>query len=75
MAELLATYPFIISDIIISFAAPLKAHIRPGGLFLCSGIVRQRAQEVRNALEDAGYDVLREEHRGEWVAFLSRRPF
>ena len=65
----------IISDIIISFAAPLKAHIRPGGLFLCSGIVRQRAQEVRNALEDAGYDVLREEHRGEWVAFLSRRPF
>ena len=64
----------IISDIIISFAEPLKAHIRPEGLFLCSGIVRQRGEEVRHALEDAGYTVLREEHRGEWVAFLSRRP-
>lgn len=64
----------IISDIIISFAAPLKSHIRPEGLFLCSGIVRQRAQEVRDALEKAGYSVLKEEHRGEWVAFLSRRP-
>ena len=64
----------IISDIIISFAGPLKAHIRPEGLFLCSGIVRQRGDEVRAALEKAGYQILREEHRGEWVAFLSRRP-
>ncbi len=64
----------IISDIIISFAEPLKAHIRPDGLFLCSGIVQQRGNEVRTALEKAGYQVLREEHRGEWVAFLSRRP-
>ena len=30
----------IISDIIISFAAPLRNHIRPGGLFICSGVVR-----------------------------------
>lgn len=64
----------IISDIIISFAAPLTKHIRPGGLFLCSGIVRQRGGEVRQSLEAAGYEVLREEHRGEWVAFLNRRP-
>ena len=64
----------IISDIIISFAAPLKAHIRPGGLFLCSGIVSCRAPEVQAALEQAGYEILRQENRGEWVAFLSRRP-
>ena len=63
----------IISDIIISFAAPLKEHIRPGGLFICSGIVSCRAEEVRQALENAPYEILRRVDRGEWTAFLSRR--
>ena len=45
----------IISDIIISFAAPLRNHIRPGGLFICSGVVRERTEEVREALLRADY--------------------
>ena len=63
----------IISDIIISFAAPLRDHIERGGLFICSGIVRERTEEVRQALLAAGYEILKTEHRGEWTAFLSRR--
>lgn len=63
----------IISDVIISFAAPLREHIRPGGLFLCSGIVSLRAEEVAEALTTAGYEILRKETRGEWTAYLSRR--
>ena len=63
----------IISDVVISFAAPLKAHIRPGGLFICSGIVSSRADEVRLALLDAGYEILRRVDKGEWTAFLSGR--
>ena len=63
----------IISDVIISFAAPLMNHIRPGGLFICSGIVSSRGDEVACALEAAGYEILRRESRGEWTAFLSRR--
>ena len=63
----------IISDVIISFAAPLKSHIRPGGLFICSGIVSQRSDEVAQALDSAEYEILRKVTRGEWTAFLSRR--
>ena len=63
----------IISDIIISFAAPLMSHICPGGLFICSGIVSMRADEVAQALLDAGYEILQKYTRGEWTAFLSRR--
>ena len=63
----------IISDIIISFAVPLKSHILPGGLFICSGIVCERTGEVRDALLEAGFEILKEEHRGEWTAFLCRR--
>ena len=60
-------------DVIIAFAAPLMSHIRPGGLFICSGIVSMRSDEVQQALTDAGYEILRKETRGEWTAFLSRR--
>lgn len=63
----------IISDVIISFAKPLMKHIVPGGLFLCSGIVRDRSDEVRTALENAGYTILKTIYRGEWTAFMSRR--
>ncbi|MCR5565275.1 MAG: 50S ribosomal protein L11 methyltransferase [Clostridiales bacterium] len=63
----------IISNVIISFAAPLMSHIRPGGLFICSGIVSQRSDEVAEALNAAGYRILRKVTRGEWTAFLSGR--
>ena len=63
----------IISDVIITFVAPLKSHIRPGGLFICSGIVSSRAEDVRRALENAPYEILRRVDKGEWTAFLSRR--
>ena len=63
----------IISDVIIAFAAPLKDHIRPGGLFICSGIVSSRADEVQTALKTAGYEILQKAGKGEWVAFLNRR--
>ena len=63
----------IISDIIISFAGSFLQHIVPGGLFICSGIVRERTEEVRSALLAAGYEIMKTCSRGEWTAFLSRR--
>ncbi len=63
----------IISDVIISFASPLMKHIRPGGLFICSGIVSLRSDEVALALKTAGYEILQKITKGEWTAFLSRR--
>ena len=63
----------IIADVIIGFAAPLKQHIVPGGIFICSGIIREREDEVLAALRAAAYTVLEVCHRGEWTAILSRR--
>ena len=63
----------IISDVIIAFASPLIEHIRPGGLFICSGIVSVRSDEVASALNTAAFEILRKETKGEWTAFLCRR--
>lgn len=64
----------IIADVIIAFAAPLLAHIVPGGTFICSGIIREREEDVLSALLSAGYILKACEHRGEWVAFMAGTP-
>ena len=64
----------IIADVICGFAEPLTHHIVPGGLFICSGIIKEREQDVLDALKAANYEVLQIRRKGEWVAMLSRRP-
>lgn len=63
----------IIADVICMFAQPLNNHIVPGGLFICSGIIKEREQDVVDALNAADYTILEIRRKGEWVAILSRR--
>ena len=57
----------IIADVVIALAAPARAHLAAGGRLICSGIIREREQDVRDALEAAGYAVDATERKGEWV--------
>ena len=63
----------IIADVICMFAAPFNDHIVPGGLFICSGIIKEREQDVHDALIAADYTILKVCHKGEWVAMLAQR--
>ena len=63
----------IIADVIKMLAAPVRAHIAPGGRFICSGIARERKDEVIEALNKAGYKNLDIRDRGEWTAIEAER--
>ena len=63
----------IISDVIVMIAAPVKAHIRPGGVFICSGVSAERRQDVLDALNAAGYAQLDVCDRGGWCAMAARK--
>lgn len=63
----------ILADVIIMLASPLKDRLKPGGVFICSGIIREREQDVLAALQAAGYALLEKQYRGEWVALVYRR--
>lgn len=62
----------IIADVIIDLAPKAKGLLKNGGLFITSGIIRERAADVKNALVEVGYVILKEENKGSWTAFLSR---
>lgn len=63
----------IIADVICALCGPAKAHICPGGAFICSGIIREREEDVLRALRHAGYAMDCRIARGEWVC-LSAKP-
>jgi ribosomal protein L11 methyltransferase len=44
--------------VIIPLSAMVDQFLAEDGLFLCSGIIDTRAQEVREALEQNGFTIL-----------------
>lgn len=63
----------ILADVIIMLSDPLRRALKPGGIFVCSGIIRDREEDVRQALLQNDYRIIDTRHRGEWVAFAARR--
>ncbi len=62
----------IVSDVIIGLAPTARGLKKPEGYFLCSGIIDDRAEEVRQKLEAAGLTIL-ETHSSEgWFSYLCR---
>ena len=62
----------IVADVIIALAPTAKTLKKPDGLFLCSGIIDDRAGEVRQKLEEAGLTILEENQSEGWFSFLCR---
>lgn len=57
----------ILADIIIAMMPAIVATMKPGGIFISSGIIDFKAAEVREAILAAGLAVLEENTQGEWV--------
>lgn len=62
----------IVSDVIIPLSRYVKDFLTPGGIFITSGIIEGRQDEVRAALERAGLTVLDHRCEEEWHCFVAR---
>ena len=62
----------IVADVIISLAPQVRPFLKAGGLFLTSGIIDDRAAEVRNALTAAGWDIVETHDSEGWFSFLCK---
>ena len=62
----------IIADVICFLCGPAKKHLLPGGTFICSGIIREREQDVQDALAAAGYVVCNRLDKGSWVCLAAK---
>lgn len=62
----------IVADVIIGISPQVRPFLKKGGLFLCSGIIDTRAEEVADRLRQDGWEI-RETNTSEgWYSFLCR---
>ena len=62
----------IVADVIIALAPAVRPLMGEGGWFLCSGIIDDRAEEVRRRLEEAGFTIEEANSSEGWFSFLCR---
>ena len=61
----------ILADVIALLAAPLRRHLTPGATFVCSGILKEREEDVKAVLAQNGYTLFDRLQKGDWVALAA----
>ena len=59
----------IVADVIIGLAPMVRSLLKPGGVFLCSGIIDTRAGEVEQQLRQAGLKIRDSQTAEGWFAY------
>ncbi len=63
----------ILADIIIPLSGKIGEHLKPGGLFVSSGIINTKKEQVMSAVKGNGFDILAVEEMGDWVSVIARK--
>ena len=62
----------IVADVIMGLSPHVRPFLKPGGLFLCSGIIDERAAEVLEKLKADGWDVFEQRSSEVWFSYLCK---
>lgn len=63
----------IVADVIIRLCNSINNYLEDDGLFLCSGIINPRAQEVLAAIKSTGLSVVKVMERDGWTAIVAAK--
>ncbi len=70
-------YDIVVANILANVLVPLtpviKDNLKSGGIYITSGIIDTKEEEVKKAHIDAGFEVLEIHHQGDWVSITSRK--
>lgn len=63
----------IVADVILRLCPTAARQVKPGGLFITSGVIGERLPEVQMALRRAGFELLDTQLRNDWACVVGRR--
>ena len=70
-------YDIVVANILADVLEPLTPVIvnqmKKGAVYITSGIIDNKENEVKDAIEAAGLEVLEINHQGEWVGIVARK--
>lgn len=62
----------ILADIIMPLSDVVRDHMKPGALFISSGILATREAEVKERLLSNGFGIVDTIHMGDWVSIIAK---
>ena len=63
----------LMADLVMMLSPAAAEQMRPGGLYITSGILDIKEETVKKAIEDAGFDIIEVLADGEWRAIVASR--
>ena len=64
----------ILAEIIMTFTDDAYTVVKPGGLFITSGIIETKKEDVKQSLTNAGFIIDEVMMMEDWVTIVSRKP-
>lgn len=61
----------IVADVIIDLAPDVSGWLAPGGIFICSGIIQGREDQVERAINRADMKIIKHISREEWHCYTA----
>ena len=63
----------ILADVLVPLTPVIVNQLKPGGVYITSGIIDNKEQVVRDAVTQAGLEVIDVTYQGEWVNVTARK--
>ncbi len=64
----------ILAEVLVPLTPVVTGHLKPGGVYITSGIIGDKEETVIRAVEESGFRVVEVCHQGEWVSVTARKP-
>lgn len=63
----------ILADVLVPLTPVIVRQMKPGAVYITSGIIEEKELVVVDAVKAAGLEVLEVNHQGEWVSVTARK--
>ncbi len=64
----------ILAEVLIPLTPQAYTQLKPGGIFITSGILTGKEEKVAQAMREAGFEIREITYQGEWASVTARRP-
>lgn len=64
----------ILADVLVPLTPVIVNQLKPGGIYITSGIINDKEQTVADAVNAAGLKILETTYQGEWVSITAKKP-
>ncbi len=64
----------ILANVLVELTPVIVAQLKPGGVYITSGIIEDKETCVAAAVQAAGMEVIEVTRQGEWVSITARKP-